>query len=154
MPVQDSSVVPFLIVQAGLHRCALPLRIVVETLRPLETRPIAHAPFFVTGAAVIRGEPLPVVDLSAFVGRATSRPTRFVVVRAWPHRVALAVDSVVGIRSLPPGALANVPPLLSGARADAVATLGVLDHDLLLSLGTAHLVPNEIWASLVDAGAT
>ena len=57
------------LVQAGLHLCALPLGAVIETLRPLPLRPLAGAPAGVLGVAVVRGSPVPVIDLAWSVHR-------------------------------------------------------------------------------------
>ncbi|MFL5302954.1 MAG: chemotaxis protein CheW, partial [Anaeromyxobacteraceae bacterium] len=54
-----------LLVRAGSRLCALPLACVVETLRPLHTSPLAGTPACVSGVAVVRGAPTPVVDLDA-----------------------------------------------------------------------------------------
>src|ERR1039458_3558579 len=82
------------------RRCALPLEHVVETMRPLPIGPLAGAPPGVSGLAVIRGAPVPVVDLSRLfssdVGYIEVAPTRFVTVRVGQRVVALAVDRVEG----------------------------------------------------------
>lgn len=137
-----------LMLQAGSLRCALPLPCVVETLRPLGTQQLANAPEFVLGVCVIRGEVLPVVDLARLLNAATTGHTRWVVVRTGDRAAALAVDSVLGFRSAGPEMLAGVPALLSNAHPDIITMLGVLDRQLLLMLETAHLVPEDVWASL------
>ncbi|HZE91839.1 MAG TPA: chemotaxis protein CheW, partial [Rhizobacter sp.] len=60
--------------------CALPLSHVVETMRPLPTETIAGAPDFVCGLAVIRGAPVPVVDLARLLGATDTQARRFVTV--------------------------------------------------------------------------
>ena len=52
-----------LVCRVATRICALPVGVVIETLRPLPLEPIAGAPAFVTGPAIIRGEPVPVVEL-------------------------------------------------------------------------------------------
>jgi purine-binding chemotaxis protein CheW len=134
-----------LIMAAGSLRCALPLSCVLETLRPLPLHPLAGTPPFVSGTSVIRGEPVPVVHLGNLVGAAGARPARLVVIQAGDHRVALAVDAVIGVRELGAGDLARVPPLLATAASDALATLATLDSELLVVLRAAHLLPAEVW---------
>src|SRR5512140_1874586 len=85
-----------LIVTAGAYRCALPLPHVAETMRPLPLQSFADMPPFVRGASIIRGEPVPVVDLAGLFGAADSAIGRFVVVRVEQRRVALGVEAVVG----------------------------------------------------------
>jgi purine-binding chemotaxis protein CheW len=132
-----------LLISAGMLRCALPLRLVIETMRPLPLHALANAPAFVCGASVIRGEPVPVVNLAALLGAGPGPAARFVLVRAGGRKVALAVEAVIGVQELGFDALAGVPPLL--AHADALSALGTLDRELLLVLRTAHIVPPELW---------
>ena len=145
---------PFLILRLGALRCALPLLHVVETMRPLPARPLPKAPEFVGGVSVIRGEPLPVVDLALLLGAAAGKPGRFVVVRSGGRKVALAVEAVVGICAVASETLAGVPLLLSKAPADIVSALGALDKDLLVVLEAGRILPEEVWPSLepMEAG--
>jgi purine-binding chemotaxis protein CheW len=128
--------------------CALPLECVLETMRPLPVEPLSGAPQFVPGLAMIRGEPVPVVDAARLLGAEGARPARFVSVRAGERRVALAVDSVLGVRSIPAGSLRELPPLLRDASAEFVSAIGMLDAELLLILQSTRLVPEDLWTKL------
>lgn len=133
-----------LLVRAGARVCALPVESVLETMRPLPISTLPEAPPFVSGVAVIRGEPVPVVDLHALLGGgAPGVAARFVTVRAGARSVALAVERVLGIEALTASAAA-APPLLSGASAAAVEALASRDGDLLVVLSAARLVPDEV----------
>jgi purine-binding chemotaxis protein CheW len=136
------------LVQAGQHLCALPVGAVLETLRPLRLRPLAGAPAGVSGIAVVRGSPVPVVDLAVLVGGAPSASParRWVMVRCGARAAALAVDSVVGIRALPPGAV--MAPLVAGAAQGALAELRVRDAQLVLVLEASRLVPEGAFEAL------
>ena len=140
--------------RVGARLCALPLEQVVETMRPLATSPVAGAPAFVSGVAIIRGAPVPVIDAAALLGGGGARAEagRLVTVRVGPRHVALAVDAVLGVRDLSGASLAGLPSLLSDARAGGVASLGALDDGLLVFLDGARLVPESVWAA-VDAAA-
>ena len=46
-----------LVCRVAARLCALPVRAVIEIMRPLALEPIAGAPAFVAGLAIIRGEP-------------------------------------------------------------------------------------------------
>ncbi len=133
-----------LLVRAGARVCALPVESVLETMRPLPVATLPGAPSFVRGVAIVRGEPVPVVDLDAFLGSAAPGPVaRFVTVRAGPRVVALAVHGVLGVEALTISS-ANAPPLLACANAAAVEALASRDGDLLVVLSAARIVPEEI----------
>jgi purine-binding chemotaxis protein CheW len=141
-----------LIVAAGSRACAIPVAHVVETMRPLRIDFIAGVPPFLLGLAVIRGLPVPVVDLQAVVGGdRTAAIARFVAIRLGERRVALAVDAVVGLRELDAIREEEMPPLLREARADVIEAIGVLDAQLLLVLRASRLVPEEVWQKLSTA---
>ncbi len=145
-----------LIVVAGTRRCALPLEHVIETMRPLPIELVADAPAHVLGLSIIRGRPVPVIDLrgllaSSGVGApAASAPAaaaaRFVTVRTGARQVALAVQSVVGVRSLGPSTLHELPPLVASSTSASVAALGVLDRELVSVLDAARVLPDDVWA--------
>jgi purine-binding chemotaxis protein CheW len=130
------------------RRCALWLEHVVETMRLLPVEPLVGAPPFVRGVAVIRGDPLPVVDAASLLGAGESRPTRFVTVRAGDRRVGLAVDAVLGVQVISPTSLQELPPLLGDASAGVISAIGALESELLVVLRSARLVPEGVWALL------
>jgi purine-binding chemotaxis protein CheW len=130
--------------------CALPLRDVIETLRPLPIEPLAGAPAYVCGLSILRGSPVPVVDLGLLLGVEQVRATRLVALRVGARSAALAVGEVLGVRPLAGGSA--LPPLLQQAGHGAIETLGSLDQELLLVLQGARLVPEDVYA-LLDAGA-
>ena len=133
--------------------CALPLEHVIETLRPLSIEPLAGAPGYVCGVSMIRGTAVPVVDTGLLLGSEQARPTRFVTLRAGSHTVAIAVDSVIGVRALGAADTASLPPLLRAAGNDAVASLGSRDRELLLVLESARLVPELLLDRLASEGS-
>lgn len=68
---------------------------------------VPHAPPHLLGLALVRGEPLPVVDLARFLDLAPlptasaedERPPRVVTVATAGYRVGLAVTRVLGVKS-------------------------------------------------------
>ncbi len=124
--------------------CALPLEHVVETMRPLPVEPIAGAPHFVRGLAIIRGTPIPVVDLARLLGANNGQANRFVTVKLDVREAAIAVSDVLAVRLLPVGSLQELPPLLRNAGAEAISEIGMLDSELLLVLDSARLVPEDL----------
>lgn len=130
-------------VQARL--CALPAAQVVETMRPLPVKSFAGAPTAVKGVAIIRGVPIPVVELAALLGGAANLPARFVTVRSGAGHIALAVDSVLGLSYIPTTALQALPKLLGAMDNSVVSAIGTLDTELLLVLNAARLLPEDAW---------
>ena len=118
-------------------------------MRPLPIDFVAGVPPFLLGLTVIRGLPVPVVDLQAVVGGGRVQPiSRFVALRLGERRVALAVSAVIGLRELDAIREEEMPPLLREARADVVEAIGILDAQLLLVLRASRLVPEEVWQTL------
>lgn len=159
-----------LLVRVQGQLCALPLASVEEAMRPQPVRAIADAPAFVRGLARIRGGPVPVVDVGVLLDANThaaavpsalapaaippapaspSQGSRFVSLRTTTdRRVALAVDEVLGVRTIGEAQLSDMPPLLARAGGEVVSAIGTLDAELLMVLRTSRLVPDEVWAAL------
>jgi purine-binding chemotaxis protein CheW len=126
-------------------------------MRPLPVEPVPGTPQYVRGLSVIRGAPVPVVDLSALLDRRGSgaRSTgRFVTVKAHHRRFALAVDSVIGIRELDTTQLEQLPPLLRHADVDVIEAIGVADAQLLVVLRGARILPEETWKAIAAGTVT
>ena len=142
-----------LICRVHARFCALPLAHVVEAMRPLPVEAVAGAPPFVRGLAVIRGVPVPVVDAAQLLGAQAAQADRFVTMTVGTRCVALAVNSVLGVRTLPADLLQALPPLLQEAGADVVAAIALLDAELLLVLNGSRLLSEDVWAALDTPGA-
>jgi purine-binding chemotaxis protein CheW len=143
-----------LVARTRVFLCALPIAAVVETMRPLPIRSMPGAPRFVRGLAIVRGEPLPVIDLGALLGaQDETAGGRFVTLRSGPRHLVALVDEVVGVRVLNIAAIAATPPLLTGALPSLVERLGALDGQTLAVLEAAHLLSEELAAALARGGA-
>lgn len=128
---------------------ALPVTAVRETMRPLPITPLSPAPEWVVGVAVVRGEPVPVVDVGTVLGLTEPRgTTRFVAIRAGERSVALAVEEVLSVSSFPAESARALPPLLTGDGQRHVAALAARDARLMAVLETARLVPEDVWEAL------
>jgi purine-binding chemotaxis protein CheW len=139
----------FLLCRMGSVIGALALEHVRETLRPLPIAPLAGVPVFVLGCAILRGDPVPVIDACRLLGQEGSgAPARFVSLRLEGRAAVLAVDAVLDVRPLPREVLAQVPALLRGSDADLVRAIGAVDSSLLVMLESARLVPEEAFASI------
>jgi purine-binding chemotaxis protein CheW len=144
----------WLLCRTGSFVCALPLTNVIEIMRILRIEPIADAPDFVRGLAIIRGMATPVVDIAHLFGGSPAPSQRLVTVKTGTRVVALAVDSVLGVRSMDiAGATEALPPLLGEAAGDMVSAIGRLDADLLLFLNTAGIVPEALLDRLICSEA-
>ena len=146
---------PVFVVMVGARACAFPLHHVAETMRPLPIKPVAGTPSFVCGVSLIRGTPTPVVDLKALLENSANSPSygRFVSLKLDDRRVAIGVDSVVGLRHLDLAQLGELPPLLRDVAADLIESFGSRDAQLLLVLRAARIVPDEVWTTLAAAEA-
>jgi purine-binding chemotaxis protein CheW len=154
-PLSDRAleISPVLVFTVGARACAFPLHHVGETMRPLPVQPVAGTPSFVCGVSVIRGIATPVLDLKALLENNASSLSfgRFVTLKIDNRHVAIGVDSVVGLRNLDGAQLGGLPPLLRDVAAELIASFSTRDTQLLLVLRAAHLVPDEVWATLAAA---
>ena len=154
MPASAAQVTPSaphnaLLCRVGSVVCGLSLEHVIETLRPLPVSPLEGMPPFVSGLSIVRGAPVPVVDLGQLLGiEHASACTRFVLTRAQHRTLALAVDEVIGVRALALSSLAALPSLLGSTSAEFVSQVGALDSHLLMLLEGGRLLPESAWTSL------
>jgi purine-binding chemotaxis protein CheW len=146
-----------LVCRIGTGMCALPVRHVVEIMRPLPIERLSGVAPFVLGVSVIRGLPVPVVDAGQLVHGERQAVSRFVTMRVDTSErvVALAVTEVLGLSPLPDTALTGLPPLLGGPRRQEIVAMGVVDAGTLLVLDCARTVPESVWAALsaISAGS-
>lgn len=143
-----------LLIRSGGQLCAMPLAHVDETMRPQPIHAVAGAPHFVRGIAVIRGAPVPVVDVAPLLGHEKSQSTRFVTLRIADRRVAFAVDDVIGVRTIDANSISKLPPLFTATSADVISAIGTLDVELLMVIRSARLVPEAVWAAIEIPRAT
>ena len=133
----------YLICRAGRHLCAMSTGQIVETMRVLPIEALAGTPDFVRGMSVIRGTPVPVLDLPCLLNIGESQPQRLVTVKVGGRIVALLVDSVIGIRSIAGDSVSDLPPLLRDAGGETVSTIGILDAELLLFLNNMRIISDS-----------
>lgn len=142
----------WLLFRAGTRLCAVPLACVAETMRVLPIEQLADAAGFVAGVSIVRGEPMPVVDVGALFDEPTRENRRFVTIDVGGRLVALAVGQVLGVGAIADDLLESLPPLLRDATRDVVRAIGVLDGELLLRLEASRLVPEAALEGLGTAG--
>jgi len=142
--VEESEVM--LLFRVGKVLCALPASNVIEVMRRLPVLAISNMAPFVIGISLIRGDRVPVVDLGELFGAGSDHiaRTHLVTIRVGPRVVALAVDSVIGVRQFGSAFLADVPPLLRFAHPDQLTAIGLLDRELVLVLDGSRMVPEQL----------
>ncbi len=148
-PVEGSAGAASLVFRAGSLLCALHLDEVAETMRPLDTRPLAGSPPWVRGISILRGVPVPVIDVARLLTGEPADVVRFVAVRTERGPVALATGEVLGIRTTITGASGGHAALLTGGgpASRLVAGVGMIDTEPLLLLQSLRVVPDEVWAA-------
>jgi purine-binding chemotaxis protein CheW len=132
----------WLVCRTGSRLCAVPLASVIETMRALPIEPLTGGRHAVAGLSMIRGAPVPVVNVAALFGDEHSAAARLVTLSVAGRRVALAVGDLVGIRSFAAAEAGPLPPLLRDASTEAIAAIGALDGEFVLVLQAARLVPD------------
>ncbi|WP_433825196.1 chemotaxis protein CheW [Actinoplanes sp. CA-015351] len=143
-----------LVFQAGPLFCAFPLEEVVETMRPLQTRPLAGTPPYVQGLTILRGMPSPVIDVTRLLTGEAGEIHRYVAVRAGRGVVACATGPVLGVQDIdvepPEGPSAALSGVVSRA---LIAGVGRIGTDPLLLLRGIRTVPDDVWEAAAGTGA-
>ena len=141
----------FLLCRLGTSWCALNLQGLGEVMRPQPVDPVAGMPDYVDGLAVIRGNPLPVVNLPRLLCGSTSETgteERFVTAESDGRQLALRVDEVAGIVPLQSEIWSGLPSLLDSLQAQHLAALGSHQGHLLMLLRRANLLSEDLWERL------
>ncbi|MHB1843762.1 MAG: chemotaxis protein CheW [Deltaproteobacteria bacterium] len=98
---------PYFVASLGEQRYGLPLDQVDEIVRAAQLIRLPQAPKALLGALILRGEPLPVIDLRPRLGM-PSRPLEpsdlFLIGRVGPRRGIVVATAVEGIVPLDPAA--------------------------------------------------
>jgi purine-binding chemotaxis protein CheW len=144
----ESGVADWLLCQAGRQLYAVPIAHVIEIMRILPVDSIAGAPPYVRGLCVIRGAPVPVVDIGLLVGNQAMQAGRFVTIKAGDRTIALQVEAVLGIRVFAADTFSQLPPLLRDVATETVAAIGTRDTELLLALRAGRIVPESVFNDL------
>jgi purine-binding chemotaxis protein CheW len=145
---------PSLLCRTGDRLLAVPVANVVETMRPLPVESFPGINRFVLGVSKIRGAVVPVIDVGGLTGDggiSAGVPGRFVTLAFDGRTVALAVDAVIGVRTLDDAILDDLPPLLDSVDRENLSAIGILDAHLLVVLDSSHLVPESVWTSLTES---
>lgn len=141
-------------------RYAVPMHDVVEVVRAVEIRRLPAAPPITLGIIDVRGEIVPVFDIRVRFGyphKPLALSDQFIIAQAGARRVALHVDSALGLHKLTVLAVqdaANLPNELVHVAGVAPTDQGlVLIHDLrsFLSQAEAHALDAALEAARSEA---
>jgi purine-binding chemotaxis protein CheW len=114
--------------RVGGEQFALPVDSVREIARLGAIAPVPGAGDVLLGVRNLRGQVLPVFDLSALLGVAAgARPKRIVVAEQGGHRAGFAIDEVTDVAALPEPAPEPVAEFLSGTSLTDGEAVGVVD---------------------------
>lgn len=150
-PLSDAEETHYLLVEVGEKRCALPIRSVVEVMRPLVLEGWHHPDSVVSGVAYVRGHNTPVVYLErifncALLPQARDPNTgRWILLRCDQGAVILAVDAVVEVCPKEQLHVEVLPSLLAEVTGNVVVEMGRRDQSLLTILATSLLLPDSVW---------
>lgn len=122
---------------------AFPIRFVRETIRMRPVTRVFLTPPWLVGIFSLRGEIVPAVDLSPWLGLPRApigEESRLVVLRLGSKVLAVLADELSELRVLDPALVAPPPPtlsaeqaaLLSGVAATPTGTVRILDPEALL----------------------
>lgn len=148
----DPELQTMLLFEVGGRVCALPVTNVDETLRPLPLETLPIQPAALLGISVVRGAPVPVIDLSAIFDipaakarRTEPAHTRWIIVASDRGHFALAVEAVRGVEALGANVLHTAPLLGEPNHEDPLEACAVGGTALFFLLSAARLVPENVW---------
>ena len=132
---------PYLLVRCTEHVLGIPIDRVIETMRPPRVEAVPHAPAWLAGTAMIRGEATAVLALGVLLQLRTRTPARLVMVRLATRRVGVLVDTVDRVARLEN--VAALSGLLPFVDAGVVSHLSQKDGELVSLLDVVRLVSEE-----------
>lgn len=139
------------------HRCGLPVEAVVELYRMVASVPLPEAPAVIDGVIDAHGTVVAVLDLRTRFGlsrRPATTDDHLVLVRFEDRTVALRVDRVLDLVTVPASAVIAAPVPLPDSHLQGVARLD--DGLLLIHDVGAFLSDHEVAAldeALAELGA-
>jgi chemotaxis signal transduction protein/DNA-binding transcriptional regulator YiaG len=118
-----------LLVEIGAERLAIPVGMVREVLAAVEPRALPGQPPAMLGVAVVRGEPVPCIDLAALLGIPAAGATRGVVLEARDGPLMALVSDADDVRDVAAEQVLDIPP--GWTRCEAVNQLARLGVELV-----------------------
>jgi purine-binding chemotaxis protein CheW len=134
---QRTGELQIVVFELGAERYGVDIATVYEIIRHQPITAVPRAPAFVEGIINLRGRIIPVVDLRARLGLATSdmtKATRIVVAETAGTRVGLIVDGVSEVLIVPSDAIEPTPEVAVGAEAAYLRGIAKLGERLIILL--------------------
>ena len=132
-----------LIFQIQDRNYAIDLLAIDEVLPMMETRPVAGFPPYMEGLILLRGQPVPVVDLQKYFGLARKDwpwESRILILTVQEKKIGFITDRVQKIQNVEPGDAAcieaNKKPAINIVNGAAVQ---IVVHGIGVSLDLARL---------------
>jgi purine-binding chemotaxis protein CheW len=117
----------------GEPRYALPLQSVLRIINVVEILPLPKALDIVSGVINVQGQVIPVIDVRKrfrLPPREMELDDRFIIALTGTRTVALAVDSVVGVRELAEGEIVDADQIIPSL--EYIRGVAKLDDGLVL----------------------
>lgn len=160
-PQKTRQYVTFLV---GGEEYGLDIGSIAEVIRPLKITPLPRMPEFVEGVINLRGAIIPVVDLRRRFevppARADARKVRIMITRGaltlgtsgGRGLLALVVDNVSEVLTIPEEQLERAPEAATGRNADFIAGVGKLADRLIILIDLTRILTRQERIALAEAG--
>lgn len=116
--------------------------------------PVPHAPPYMRGVINLRGAVMPVVDLGARLGMATSEPTArhvIIVAKCGDHSVGLVVDAVCETFAVNPDLVQPLPELGGDATRTVVRGFLQVDDRMISLISLDQLLQDAVEEAKIAA---
>ena len=116
--------------------------------------PVPHSPPYMRGVINLRGAVMPVIDLGARLGMATSEPTArhvIIVASVGDHSVGLVVDAVCETFAINPDQVQALPELGGEAMRSVVRGFLQIDDRMISLISLDQLLQDAVTESQVAA---
>lgn len=135
----------------------LPIEKVQSIIRYERGTPVPKAPEAIEGVINLRGRIIPVIDLSAVLGRGVFEPeatSRIVVAESTSGLVGLAVDAAHEVLHIDPAAIQPPPEsVLGSGMAEAISGVTECEGRLAMLLDLERTIPRDELAAVAEAAS-
>lgn len=153
----DQELRSFVIFRLGDEEFGLPIENVQSIVRYEQSTPVPRAPAAVEGVVNLRGQVIPVVDLTRQLQDAVFEPTtlsRIIVAEGEGGLVGLAVDAANEVASIPASSIQPPPEaILTSETAQAFEGVAERANGLVILLDLDSAVPRTEYAHVAAAKA-